>query len=312
MPSLKYALGYFRHPTDFRGRREAREASAAKSRLAASRPTPLPSKRIRLSQNFLPDSDSAQERHENPDSTSRTEPKCASLLFRLPFELRENIYRLAIGNSIICLSLGSGHIYHTSVPYPPTTAQWVSLLAPTTSGEYIPAPQATNLLPLLQTSRSIYREALPVLYKTNVFHLWSPLTLIYLHDLPLLRASALTSIRHLAFRWTYTPWAKHIYGDEGPPYDHASWKRLWRIVSTELPGLRTLNVVLEFLGPREQVSIEEPWVKEMLGVRGIESGVVEILFRTSPSEAERFEDIEKAIESTWTCPRGTHSTAGRA
>ncbi len=66
-----------------------------------------------------------------------------------------------------------------------------------------------------------------------------------------------------------------------------------------MPGLKTLELRMEYMGRREEVGVDEEWVKAMMGVGRIKEVTVEIVFRTSPWAGDRCEEVEKAVKKAW-------------
>ena len=88
-------------------------------------------------------------------------------------------------------------------------------------------------------------------------------------------------------------------GSAAAPYDWRTWSRFWEIVAMQMPGLKTLELRMEYMGRREEVGVDEEWVKAMMGVRRIKEVTVEIVFRTSPWAGDRCEEVEKAVKKAW-------------
>lgn len=110
-----------------------------------------------------------------------------------------------------------------------------------------------GLLPLLMTCRRIYTEAMPVLYGENTF------SMLHLYSVTSLAETVLPqrlhTIRKVELGWYfYVPYplyrrrGKSVIGqpttmDECPPYDIATWERVWDILAG-MEGLRELRVDL--------------------------------------------------------------------
>lgn len=70
-------------------------------------------------------------------------------------------------------------------------------------------------------------------------------------------------------------------------------------MATCMPGLKKLDLCMEYIGRREEVEVENEWVKIMLGVRRIKEVTVEIVLRTSPWAGDRCEEVERVVKEAW-------------
>ena len=66
-----------------------------------------------------------------------------------------------------------------------------------------------------------------------------------------------------------------------------------------MPGLKKLDLWMEYIGRREEVEVENEWVKVMLSVRRIQEVTVEIVLRTSPWAGDRCEEVERRVKEAW-------------
>lgn len=66
-----------------------------------------------------------------------------------------------------------------------------------------------------------------------------------------------------------------------------------------MPGLKKLDLFMEYIGRREEVEVENEWVKVMMGVRRIQEVTVEIVLRTSPWAGDRCEEVERVVKEAW-------------
>ena len=252
----------------------------------AQQPSPLPSKRINLTRESLLD----------------PPPPPSSPLLRLPFEHLSQIYELALGDNVLKIRHKYFKIAHErlSAPYTTTNASPLLFHGASEAQPFLyPNHFSTTGLPLLLTCRSIYREAIHLLYTSNTFFISDLSALNHWADLPLLRPQRLAEIRHLSVRWAYYSDPEHFLGSAAAPYDWGTWSRFWEIVATHMPGLKKLELRMEYLGRREEVGVEKEWVKAMTGVRRIKAATVEIVFRTSPWAGDRCEEVEKAVKDAW-------------
>ncbi|KAF2002552.1 hypothetical protein P154DRAFT_574128 [Amniculicola lignicola CBS 123094] len=190
-------------------------------------------------------------------------------MMSLPLELREMIYKALLGNDTMHIVLKETKLGHlrckastledcpvvNEVGSPSRESCWghtdsANIITDTcmsTGGKI--EPTDGDILPLLQTCRQIYSEAIPILYKTNTFSF---------NDLDSLRHFTatilpvrLSLIRSITLEWCMT-WPIYdviaqtlllsnpaLY----PPNDEATWEESWRIIAT-MPGLQKLRVRL--------------------------------------------------------------------
>lgn len=95
----------------------------------------------------------------------------------------------------------------------------------------------TNLLPLLQTWRIVYKEAISALYEGNIFDINHVDTPIYLHR-SILR-QRWNQIRILNFTWYF----KYYISVAKAPYDLATWSETCDVIAS-LGGLQELTMHL--------------------------------------------------------------------
>ena len=235
---------------------------------------------------------------QSSSSTYTPAPAPLSPLLRLPFELRIHIYELALGGNILNLRHKHCRVAHlrlsTSCP-PPPLFHGVSETHPFLS----PNQFSTTGLPLLLTCRSIYRDAIRLLYTSNTFFVSDLGVLIHWADPPLLHPRRFADIRDLSVRWVYYSDPQHFVGSAAAPYDWRTWSTFWEIVATQMSGLKRLELRMEYMGRREEVGVEAEWVRAMMGVGRIKEVAVEIVFRTSPWAGDRCEEVEKAVKDAW-------------
>ena len=279
------------------------------ARVKEKQPSPLPSKRINLTRESLVD-----QGHHGQFSDSVSDPKVSSLertctlstalvspLLRLPFELCTNIYALALGGNILNIRHKDCKIRHIRQSKPCLTFDLPPRFFHGYDGQHLLYPDqfSTTGLPLLRTCRSVYRDAIHLLYTSNTFFISDLSILVHWADLPLLHPQRVAAIRHLSVRWSYYSDPEHFCGSAAAPYDWATWYRFWEIVATCMPGLKKLDLWMEYIGRREEVEVENEWVKIMLGVRRIQEITVEIVLRMSPSAGESCEEVERVVKEAW-------------
>ena len=113
-----------------------------------------------------------------------------------------------------------------------------------------------SFLPLLQTCRQIYTEALPMLYQTNVFDLKAPDALLHLPRTTI----HVNLIRSLRLSWTFCvdplqprsdvnqqPVHRVLFTEAIPPFDLETWLQACGFLST-MKGLQDLVILIEGTG----------------------------------------------------------------
>ncbi|KAL5466258.1 hypothetical protein PMIN06_000228 [Paraphaeosphaeria minitans] len=205
---------------------------------------------------------------KKPRGVSRNQS--ASRLMQLPLELRQMIYRAAIGDSVMHMVLKKHKLGHQRCKAP-TIAECLeqySFFSPdnvwSPLGEPMDNPPATDgdILPLLLTCRQIYSESIDYLYSTNTFSF---------SDLDCLRYFSSTILPH---RWSlvqnidiewciswpiYDPLAQALLISLPalyPPHDEATWESTWRIIS-DMPSLKWLRVRLMYFDGFRDPGCEE-------------------------------------------------------
>ncbi|KAL9130967.1 MAG: hypothetical protein Q9175_006885 [Cornicularia normoerica] len=287
---------------------KAHEYTGRTARVKDQQPSPLPPKRINLTQESLLD-----QAHHAPSSGTRLTPQPRTLgrtytsnpvplspLLLLPFELRTHIYELALGGNILNIRRKHGKIGHMRLSSP-TTKLYPFMFDGVFKDQPVLGPTqfSTTGLPLLLTCRSIYREAIRLLYASNVFEVSDLTVLIQMVDLPLLLPRRLAEIRHLSVRWVYYGVPRLFPGSDDPPHDWQTWSRFWEIVATQMPGLKKLELRMEYLGRGGEAGVEKDWVKAVMAVRRVKEAVVEIVLRTGPWAGDRCEDVERVVKEAW-------------
>ena len=283
MPLFKRSLDRVLHPLDYEGRQQAKEAKLEKRYLKESRPAPLSSPRFNITQECL------QVEHCAPNG----------LLFRLPFELRLQIYELVLGSHLLHLIHLPKRIRH--IRFDPKAIGEVKppQHQPAVYNVAFQRHITTTGLPLLLTCKTAYRESIQVLFSSNIFSLSDLNVLIYWSDLPLVPRQRIKSIRHLSIIWTYYSDPGQAIGCFHEPYNWATWQRFWTIVADEMPSLRTLELKLEYVGRWEEPQEQQAWVKAMMGVKGVKHATLDIARRIGPAEIKRSPAIEQALQTSW-------------
>jgi hypothetical protein len=177
----------------------------------------------------------------------------SSLLARLPVEVRQLVWREVIGGHVLhvarahkrLLAINCAEHYSSKLPTRyhgcwGSTSGWIQL--GTTPGFYLSArgghsAKPANLLPLLQTCRTIYSETISMLYRDNVFDINHVDTLLYLRQSVL--PDRLGQIRTLNLIWDFK-WPLRICS---APYDVATWREACRVLAG-CTGLQELSIFL--------------------------------------------------------------------
>lgn len=299
--------------------RKAHNYTGEAARMEQQNPRSLPLQRINLTQETLVDqaphsclgyssSSAFTLQRSSLERKSTSVPAPFPPLLSLPFELRTYIYELVLGGNFLNISvLRYRRRSHTSTHCSVTGRPPLSIQRSAEASDTGPTQSSITSLPLLLTCRSIYREAIYVLYTSNTFHFSDLSILIHWADLPLLRPQRLAEIRHLSVGWTYYSDPHHFRGTAAAPYDWKTWSRFWEIVATHLPGLRKLELRMEYVGRWHEIGLENDWVKAMLGVRRIKNAVVEIVFRNGPWTGVRCEEVERGLKEAWLQEGERHS-----
>lgn len=192
----------------------------------------------------------------NPFSKSmqQTFDQSQSLLFHLPSEIRLQIWFEFLGGRLLHIARAPKKLLAVECveewdPELDTGWHWCwgSTYDPLTLGKtpgFYVCPKSphsaepANLLPLLQTCRKIYREAIPVLYQSNIFDINHVDTPLYLRRSVL--PKHLNQIRVLHFTWDFKDniaWADDI------PYDTGTWRESCNAIAS-LTGLQKLTMHL--------------------------------------------------------------------
>jgi len=227
--------------------------------------------------------------------TPETQPS-SCLFFRLPAELRTQIYHLVYSDHIIHLTLLQNHLVHDLLEVPEDIDDQVGSVpivmtpARRKDEEGIVLQEHSDKTPLAlsQTCHILYNETISLLYTTDIFSFDSPVALLYFHD-KMLPRHGFQSIRHLRLYFRYD---EHLCTSSGK---HA-WKRLWMLVAAM--DLESLAVWLCHYR-NEDVDVEREWMRPLFQVKGVQKIGVRV-----ESEVEaiylRVEKVEREIARRWT------------
>ncbi|KAJ9641995.1 hypothetical protein H2201_004530 [Coniosporium apollinis] len=155
--------------------------------------------------------------------TQRTYDQQQSRLFKLPLELREQIYREVLSGPPIHIIRKQKKLGH--------------LRCKAIRPEDCPVK---------------YSESINILYTHNTFSLNDLDSLRYLSSTLIPPRLALIKTLHL--HWSFTEplydIVHELFRDAGlytslyPPHDEATWEECWRIISTQMTGLREIRVAI--------------------------------------------------------------------
>ncbi|KAF2015309.1 hypothetical protein BU24DRAFT_421613 [Aaosphaeria arxii CBS 175.79] len=210
------------------------------------------------------------DKHEASSESlaGKTLDQTQSRLMRLPFELREMIFRAVVGDKTMHIVLKENKLGHYECLTPHETFcdtfqpdQYLRLRGcgrGTVDSSNIWAPNRKyargdvtdgDIIPFLQTCRQIYSESIKLLYSTNTFSF---------HDLDCIRYFSSTIlprrfelVQSLTLEWLlawpiYDPVGQNILLSAPalyPPHDEATWEATWRIIAS-MPKLKRLFVGL--------------------------------------------------------------------
>jgi hypothetical protein len=129
-----------------------------------------------------------------------------------------------------------------------------------------PSPAAVaNLLPLPQTCRFIYAEAITLLYTDNTFDVDHVYTLFYLERSIL--TQRLSEIRCLNFSWRFK---RYLRAAPRPPDDLGTWQEACAALA-KLAGLRELTVHLSgTFGPTQKPEALQDWLSVLEALKIIQ------------------------------------------
>ena len=230
-----------------------------------------------------------QRQFQQPDDATivRGSASC-SFLERLPLELRLHIYEYVLGGETIHLV----HIRKRSSEWPSQTSG--SMLTSMIGANWNPMRsdpwESPDINPaLILSCRQIYREAVDILYSSNVFAVDNITAFIYLAD-NYLPSQRLLAIKHLqvSITWRFSSLLASHTGqrdtDDGY-YDFETWRRFWHLLACDM-RLTSLSIDIDSLGQREDLELDAEWVKPILEVKGIRHS--NVTFMPAAQSVERF------------------------
>lgn len=224
---------------------------------------------------------------------TKSQQQCL-LLQKLPLDIRLMIWEHCVGTELLHIVREPGRLGYIICPFwklnLPLLSPTATTLEPTrsaiaewaapdnTSNHFCWSPQDTDglsyartgeskllglnnigkraFLPLLQTCRQIYTEALPVMYQSNVFDLKSLDALLALPSTTI----HVNFIRSLRLSWTFCVdplqppsdavqrnGRRPLFTEPIPPFDLDTWLRACRFLST-MKGLQNLIITIDGAG----------------------------------------------------------------
>ncbi|KAH6677744.1 hypothetical protein B0J14DRAFT_585058 [Halenospora varia] len=202
-------------------------------------------------------------------ASKSTKPSVPGFL-RLPFDVREKIYKEVLGNGLLHLTqlpkrLGHFRCKHEGsnarqgeqrsrfhdhlrecmdLVHIPSYPHWNS--TETVVRRYFGLEpldiwgESDGCITLLQVCRQIYREAIFILYTTNTFEVNHAQTLIFLaRTIPLQR---LEIIQSLQITWHMAP--RESRCELQYPDDAKTWEAMWDIVGTKMKALQRVKLTM--------------------------------------------------------------------
>lgn len=130
---------------------------------------------------------------------------------------------------------------------------------------------------LLRTCRQIYAEGLTTAVNSSVFYLRGPVAFSHLDNRALrtVRPKRLSLINHLDLQWDFRVKGYEPKQHGCPETDFATWQRIWDVVAVNMK-LKSLELRLAFTGPKDQMSVDAPWLMPLRQVQSIKSLKVDI------------------------------------
>lgn len=198
-------------------------------------------------------------------------PAESMFLYRLPVEVRLLIcdYVFADQKTLLfvhgaCTSLRNAVPPGSDINF--DSLQWTSY------------PLAKGVgMALLRTCRQIYAEGLTTAVNSSVFYLRGPVGFSLLDNRALrtVRPERLSLINHLDLQWDFRV-KGHEPNQQGyPETDFATWQRIWDVIAVNM-RLKSLELRLAFTGPKDQMSVDAPWLMPLRQVRSIKSLKIDI------------------------------------
>ena len=222
--------------------------------------------------------------------TRRTSNKTSFL--DLPFELREIIYKDILGGNLI-------HIRH--IPWEKRLGHWHCDYSRPAHDTHTYGDTPSNIKPfingklaLLKTCRQVYNEAIKILYRENTFAFCGSSSMdVFAAFINTTTSQRLANIKSLYINMradVFKSTRRTINLRQRTKYQHVKlwdpqWIWQWDIIGTRMTGLRIINLKLERMH-NVYFSLDEGWVKPLLGVKNIDSFSL-VIYQANTSEVYR-------------------------
>lgn len=242
-----------------------------------------------------------------------------SLLLSLPAELRLQVFRAVLGDSIIhCFSLGKikkGRTTAFFVCPQPSQCNCSFRIFPEDEEPYllwlsakvVPSGLTCPSCTLLRTCRQVYFEAIEALYNSNTFRLHDLWTVSDLREsLPLHRYNQIRSVS-LSFSFGSTGFIPgsgartwNVVGSA--PVTHKLWHSTWAKFPAAFPHVKELEIVLEMRSLSKLLDAdEEAWTAPFMNVRKMPLDRVRVRMSAlaeSPDfdRQDEVKDLERRLE----------------
>lgn len=198
-------------------------------------------------------------------------PAESMFLYRLPVEVRLLICDYVFADQKTFLFVhGTCNSLRNTVP-PGSVINFDSL-------QWTSYPFANGVgMALLRTCRQMYAEGLTTAVNSSVFYLRGPVgfSLIDNRALRTVRPERLSLINHLDLQWDFRVKGHDLNQHGFPETDLATWQRIWDVIAVNM-RLRSLELRLAFTGPKDQMSVDAPWLMPLRQVRSIKSLKIDI------------------------------------
>ncbi|KAF4627714.1 hypothetical protein G7Y89_g10441 [Cudoniella acicularis] len=223
----------------------------------------------------------------------------SSRLLQLPLEIREQIYREVLGNSIIHLTQLPKRLGHFRCVHPLDgqgasmyhsqrrclTARQIPFQKYHYDETVNPKAKSDGCLTLLKACRQVYSEAIQILYSTNIFDVNHAQTLILFART--IRPQQLEAIKHLSISWNAIYFFPDGLAGPGPPNswpypdDPSTWQEMWDIVGTSMTGLQHVRLTMHMHVISDRTVPSQAHLRGMLEVprqrvRGLQSFTLEL------------------------------------
>ncbi|KAI9875835.1 MAG: hypothetical protein M1830_007923 [Pleopsidium flavum] len=203
------------------------------------------------------------------------------ILQRLPAEIRSKIYYEVFGGEILHLVQLPKRLGHVRCRAPSSTDPLRTCMPDTRGPASAREIKTSSLdLPLLQSCRQVYVEAISILYACNVLDLDDASSLLYLSQT--IRPQRLAAVKRLQLKWDFLIPPLVIPETKDPewfPRDDQTWESFWRVIATQMPGLVQLTLVIYTEHRKLAWNLDEGWVRPLLQVRGLKNFRLEQLFK---------------------------------